>query len=131
MVLPMPTLFIHVLLHSKGKLALITHGRSEQLGVGHSIWVMREYGVAESWNKICFLPYERLSDCSAFTMCGSLLIYRDFLTEPNNPKSKYEFLSVETETVQEKKDPDIQYPSLVPTFMESLVLLDGANMVSY
>ena len=69
-----------------------------------------EYGVAESWNKICFLPYERLSDCSAFTKCGSLLIYRDFLTEPNNPKSKYEYLSVETETVQEKKDPDIQYP---------------------
>uniref|UniRef100_A0A7N2LI43 F-box domain-containing protein n=1 Tax=Quercus lobata TaxID=97700 RepID=A0A7N2LI43_QUELO len=31
----------------------------------------------------------------------------------------------------EKKDPDIQYPSLVATFMESLVLLDGANMVSH
>ena len=59
---------IHSCLASfKGKLALITHGRSEQLGVGHSIWVMREYGVAQSWNKIFFLPYETLSDCSAFT----------------------------------------------------------------
>ena len=59
---------IHSCLASfKGKLALITHGRSEQLGVGHSIWVMREYGVAQSWNKIIFLPYETLSDCSAFT----------------------------------------------------------------
>ena len=37
----------------KGKLALITCGRSE-----HSIWVMREYGVVESWYKILVLPYE-------------------------------------------------------------------------
>ena len=39
----------------KGKLALITCGRSE-----HSIWVMREYGVVESWYKILVLPYENV-----------------------------------------------------------------------
>ncbi|KAL0008033.1 hypothetical protein SO802_009535 [Lithocarpus litseifolius] len=56
---------------------------------------------------------------------------RDISTELNSPKSKYEFLLADTETLQEKKDPDIQYPSLVATFMESLVILDGANIVSY
>ena len=38
---------------------------------------------------------------------------------------------VDTETLREKKDPEIQHPSYVATFMESLVLLDGANVASY
>ena len=44
---------------------------------------------------------------------------------------KFQFLLIDTETRQEKRDPDIQYISTVAAFMESLVLLDGANVVSY
>ena len=41
------------------------------------------------------------------------------------------FVLIDIETLHGKEDPDIQYPSYVATFMESLVLLDGANLVSY
>ncbi|XP_030964108.1 F-box/kelch-repeat protein At3g06240-like [Quercus lobata] len=69
----------------KGKLAFITSGHGEQNGFWHSIWVMREYGVVESWNKLFV----------------------------------------------QRKDPDIQYLSSIAALMESLCLLDGANVVSY
>ena len=37
---------------------------------------------------------------------------------------------LDAETLHEKKDPDIQCPSYVATFMESLILLDdGAKVV--
>ena len=80
----------------KGKLALITCGRSE-----HSIWVMREYGVVVSWYKILVLPYEKLSCCAAFTECGSLLDFR------GDGLFQNKFLLIDIETLQEKKDPDI------------------------
>ncbi|XP_023918000.1 F-box/kelch-repeat protein At3g06240 isoform X2 [Quercus suber] len=51
----------------KGKLAFITCGHGVQLGFQHSIWVMREYGVVESWNKLFVLPLETPSVCVAFT----------------------------------------------------------------
>ncbi|XP_050282197.1 F-box protein CPR1-like isoform X4 [Quercus robur] len=103
----------------KGKLAFLT-------GVDqYSIWVMREYGVLESWNKLFVVPLERFPHCIAFTMCGSLLTH---YRETNNREEK--FVLVDTETLHEK-DFDIQQPLSVATFMESLTLLDGANMVSY
>ena len=110
----------------KGKLAFLTCGQSEQRGGDqYSIWVMREYGVLESWNKLFVVPIERFSVCIAFTMCGSLLTY---CHETNDREQK--FVLVDTETLHEK-DFDIRQPSSVATFMESLALLDGANMVSY
>ena len=45
----------------KGKLALITCGRSE-----HSIRVIREYSMVKSWYRILVLPYEKISCCAAF-----------------------------------------------------------------
>ncbi|KAL0008027.1 hypothetical protein SO802_009529 [Lithocarpus litseifolius] len=113
----------------KGKLAFITYGHSEQLGLQHSIWVMREYGVVESWNKLFVLAFETPSYCIAFTEYGSLLIFMDSRSSVEN--DKFQFLLIDTETRQEKRDPDIQYLSTVAAFMESLVLLDGANVVSY
>ncbi|XP_030967187.1 F-box/kelch-repeat protein At3g06240-like [Quercus lobata] len=110
----------------KGKLAFLTFGQSEQRGAyQYSIWVMREYGVLESWNKLFVVPLERFSVCIAFTMCGSLLTH---CHETNNQEEK--FVLVDTKTLHEK-DFDIQQPLSVATFMESLTLLDGANMVSY
>ena len=109
----------------KGKLAFLTFGKSEQHGYHYSIWVMREYGMLESWNKIFVVPFQRLSLCIAFTMHGSLLIH--CLDVPNQEQ---DFVLVDTETLHEKVF-DIQQPLYVATFMESLALLDGANMVSY
>ncbi|KAL4599908.1 hypothetical protein ACB092_11G160800 [Castanea dentata] len=110
----------------KGKLAFLTFGQSEQRGgFQYSIWVMREYGVLESWNKLFVVPLERLAVCIAFTMCGSLLTH---CLKTNNQEQK--FVLVDTETLHEK-DFDIQQPLCVANLMESLALLDGASMVSY
>ena len=54
------------------ELAFITWERSERPGTQYSIWVMKEYGVVESWNKLRVVPFERVSHCSAFTENGSL-----------------------------------------------------------
>ncbi|KAM4071905.1 hypothetical protein ACJW30_11G093700 [Castanea mollissima] len=112
----------------KGKLAFITWERSEQPRTQYSIWVMKEYGVFESWNKLCVVPFERVSHCSAFTENGSLLVC---YINDQEEKPDFKFVLVDTETLHEKKDPDIQQHSYVANFMESLVLLDGTNMVAY
>jgi hypothetical protein len=112
----------------KGKLAVITYGCSEQSGCFRfSIWVMREYGVFESWNKLFVGPLEGRALCFAFTNYGSLLICR---FNGQITKLKVKEVLIDTETRHEK-DPGIKYPSSVATFMESLVLLDVANVVSY
>ncbi|XP_075643146.1 F-box/kelch-repeat protein At3g06240-like [Castanea sativa] len=112
----------------KGKLALIAWEHSEQPGTQYSVWVMKEYGVVESWNKLFVVPFERVAHCIAFTEYGSLLVcYISDQVEAHG----FKFVLVDTETLHEKKDPDIQHYSSVATFMESLVLFDGANVVSY
>ncbi|XP_065636273.1 F-box/kelch-repeat protein At3g06240-like [Quercus suber] len=114
----------------KGKLAFITSEHSEQLGFRHSIWVMREYGVVESWTKLFVVPFPQQIDCIAFTEYGSLLTFCFIHSSPLDMQ-KYELLLIDAKTLQQRKDPDIQYLSSIAAFMESLVLLDGANMVSY
>nr|XP_023928224.1 F-box protein CPR1-like [Quercus suber] len=109
----------------KGKLAFI---RSEYPGRVFSIWVMREYGV-DSWTKLFVVPFQRISRCTAFTECGSLLVFS--YNYKNRIKSGREFVLVDVETLQEKNDLGIQISLSAVTFMESLVLLDGANVVSY
>ena len=112
----------------KGKLAFITWARSEQRGTQYSIWVMKEYGVVESWIKLFVVPFERVAHCTAFMEYGSLLVcYINDRVE----SQEFKFVLVDIETLHEKKDLDIQHHSYVAIFMESLVLLDGANVVSY
>ena len=106
----------------KGKLAFLTWGYAEKASIQCSIWVMREYGVVESWNKLFVLPFDGLPYFIAFTEYGSLLTWC--------MNQALKTVLIENKTIQ-KKDPAIQLPSVVVTFMESLVLLDGANMVSY
>ena len=43
----------------KKKLAFITSDSGEQPSFRYSIWVMTEYGVVESWNKLFVVPFER------------------------------------------------------------------------
>ena len=112
----------------KGKLAFITCACNEQLGFPYlySIWVMKEYGVVESWNKlsVILIPFERVACCLAFTEYGSLLLCC------LNERLESRYVLVDTETLHEKKDP-IQCPSFVSNFVESLILLDGAYVTSY
>uniref|UniRef100_A0A2N9GJD7 Uncharacterized protein n=1 Tax=Fagus sylvatica TaxID=28930 RepID=A0A2N9GJD7_FAGSY len=113
----------------KGKLAFITFGGSERRGFqnSYSVWVMREYGVIESWNKLFVVPLEGFVICFAFTQYGSLLLRRAI----NLVNHEFKLVLVDTAT-QHEKDLEIQDPnSCVATFMESLALLDGANMISY
>ncbi|XP_030966974.1 F-box protein CPR1-like [Quercus lobata] len=112
----------------KGKLALLAWEHREQPGTQYSIWMMKEYGVIESWNKLFVVPFERVAHCIAFTEYGSLLVC--YINDQAEVQG-FKFVLVDTETLHEKKDPDIQHYSSVATFMESLVLFDGANVVSY
>ncbi|KAL4599514.1 hypothetical protein ACB092_11G132800 [Castanea dentata] len=112
----------------KGKLAFITHN---QYHYRYSIWVMEEYGVVESWNKLFVVPFQRAAYCLAFTECGSLLVSYTYLNDLVGSQG-FKFVLIDAETLHEKKDPDIQCPSYVATFMESLVLFDyGANLGFY
>ncbi|KAF3967775.1 hypothetical protein CMV_008260 [Castanea mollissima] len=115
----------------KGKLAFITCAYNEQFGFPcqYSIWVMKEYGVVESWNKlsVILIPFERVACCLAFTEYGSLLLC---CLKKRLESRGSRFVLVDTETLHEKEDP-IQRPSYVTTFMESLILLDGADVESY
>ena len=91
--------------------------------------LMKEYGVVHSWNKLCVVSFQRIACFFGFTEYGSVLLvfYCNELVE--GPELK--FVLVDTETLHEKKDLDIQQHSYVATSMESLVLLDGANMEAY
>ncbi|XP_050281115.1 putative F-box protein At3g16210 [Quercus robur] len=114
----------------KGKLALSTweynYGNSD---FRYCIWMMEEYGVVESWNKLFVIgSFKQNIHWSAFTMYGSLILC---FVNHRVERTGFEFVLIDTETLHEKKDPDIRYPSYVATFKESLLLLDGANVVSY
>ena len=109
----------------KGKLTFTTLDKHQC-----SIWVMKKYGAVESWNKLFVVPFQRAPYCLAFTEYGSLLVSYCYTIIPMR-NEEFKFVLIDAETLHEKKDPDIQHPSYVATFMESLVLLDGANLVSY
>ena len=121
-------IFQRCLASFKGNLAFITCACNEQFGFPcqYSVWVMKEYGVAESWNKhsVILIPFERVVYCLAFTEYGSLLLCC------LNERLESRYVLVDTETLHEKKDP-IQCPSFVSNFVESLILLDGAYVTSY
>jgi len=87
---------------------------------------MKEYGVVDSWNKLCVVSFQRIACFFGFTEYGSLLFFycKELVEGP-----ELKFVLVDTETLHEKLD--IQHPSYVATFMESLILLDGANVASY
>ncbi|KAL4599541.1 hypothetical protein ACB092_11G133800 [Castanea dentata] len=111
----------------KGKLAYIECGHIQPCGFQYSIWVTREYGVVESWHKIFVVPFFQVTSCIAFTEYGSLLVW---CIDHQVKNKEFKFLLIDTENLHEK-ELDIQFPSIVTNFMDSLVLLDGANVVSY
>ena len=119
----------------KEKLALIKFGHGAQpLSKLCSIWVMREYGVLDSWNKLCVLPIEISTDFIGFTNYGLLLVrHRSRLVSTNGElERKDKSVLIDPEALHEKEiSNQIDYHLDVATYMENLALLDGANTVSY
>ena len=80
--------------------------------------------MVESWNRLFVIPFEKEGCWICLTDYGSLMVgYK------NDPLERQglTYALIDTETLEEKKDLDIQHRSYVATFMESLVLLDGTN----
>ena len=95
---------------------------------------MREYGVLDSWNKLCVLPIEISTDFIGFTNYGLLLVrHRSRLVSTNSElERKDKSVLIDPEALHEKEiSNQIDYHLDVATYMENLALLDGANMVSY
>ncbi|KAK4592940.1 hypothetical protein RGQ29_017183 [Quercus rubra] len=124
----------------KGKLAFITFGNREIVyfrdSVGSCqcvIWVMEEYGVCESWNKLFSV---RLGEVESFFGCtrfGELLVQKAFKFKYGGSDvlrlNNCVIVSLDPETLHEK-DLGVQLPNIATTFEESLVILDQADGLS-
>ena len=131
----------------KGNLAFITYGypKNDNSKLSDSqcfIWVMRDYGVHESWNKPFSIRFENV-DISFYgcTEHGELLLNKIVKKESKDGEIKIDestILSDDTaivlldpETLHEKDLGILRYGThIVTTFKESLVLLDGATELS-
>ena len=123
----------------KGKLALSILGEQPH-GTLISIWVMREYGVHESWDKLCVVSAENtffvvsnkiLTHSIGFTKDGLLLIQKNYKkTKRSRLKNKY--VLIDRETLHEKAT-SIKGENVLAmdSYMENLALLDGTNVESY
>ncbi|XP_030966532.1 F-box/kelch-repeat protein At3g06240-like [Quercus lobata] len=131
----------------KGNLAFISCGYPEndddlQSDSQCFIWVMRDYGVDESWNKLFSIQFEN-ADIIFYgcTEHGELLLDKKVKKESKDGEIKIDestILSDDTaivlldpETLHEKDLGILRYVThVVTTFKESLVLLDGATELS-
>nr|XP_023910101.1 F-box/kelch-repeat protein At3g23880-like [Quercus suber] len=117
----------------KEKLALIKFGYGvEPHSMLCSIWVIKEYGVPDSWNKLCVLPVDVFIDFTGFTNYGILLIQNMPRRVSTNCEleRKYKSVLIDPETLHENEiSIQVNYHLDVATYMESLALPDGANVV--
>ena len=137
---------INRLMVFKGKLAFITLGylRFEDANLdeyndfmtSHTprscfIWVMGEYGVHESWSKLFFVQFENVLSVRFFgcPSRGELLVIKE-LNPESNTERRFTVVSLDLETSREKDLGFQKVPDIATTFMESLVLLDGATELS-
>nr|XP_023888156.1 F-box/kelch-repeat protein At3g06240-like [Quercus suber] len=131
----------------KGNLAFISCGYPEndeglQSDLQCFIWVMRDYGVDESWNKLFSIQFENAN--IIFFGCtenGELLLDKKVKEESEDGGVKIDestilsddtaIVSLDPETLHEKDLGILRYvTNIVTTFKESLVLLDGATELS-
>ena len=102
-----------------------------------SIWLMREYSVFDSWNKLCVVPVESFLNFIGFTKYGLLLVRkRSQLVSTNSElESKDKSFLIDPETPHEKEisyiGNQVNNPLDIAAYMENLTLLDGENLVSY
>ena len=96
---------------------------------------MTAYGVLDSWNKLCVLPIENPSNfIGTFTNYGLLLVQKWSQLVSTNGRLGWNCKSVliDPETLHEKEiSNQVDFRLDVAAYMESLALLDGANVVSY
>ena len=94
-----------------------------------SIWVMAEFGVHESWNKLFSVRLENVVEFIGCTWYGELLFQKNVKAKSDARELRSfnddVIVSFDPETFHEKKLDIQQVPNTVSTFMESLVLLDG------
>jgi F-box interacting protein len=108
----------------KGSLAFIVFcSNIDELSCVCHIWVMREYGVVESWTK------------KSVPMDGTDLVYNFYVCTDNGElliENDTGLVSFDPETLNENKlaIEDAQWMNYTPNSMESLVLLDGLNVSS-
>ena len=140
----------HSLFVFKGNLAFISCGYPEndddlQSDSQCFIWVMRDYGVDESWNKLFSIRSEN-ADIIFYgcTEHGELLLDKKVKKESKDGEIKIHnsdestilshdtaIVSLDPETLHEKDLGILRYvTNIVTTFKESLVLLDGATELS-
>ena len=119
----------------KGKLALIKFGSGLQPhSMLCSIWVMKEYGVLDSWNKLYVVPVDGFIGFAGFTNYGIFLIQNmpQLVSANSELERTYKSVLIDPETLHENEiSIQVKYNLDVATYMESLALLDGANVVSY
>nr|XP_023920377.1 F-box/kelch-repeat protein At3g23880-like [Quercus suber]XP_023920378.1 F-box/kelch-repeat protein At3g23880-like [Quercus suber]XP_023920379.1 F-box/kelch-repeat protein At3g23880-like [Quercus suber] len=89
----------------KGKLALIKFGNGTQPHITRcSIWVMREYGVIDSWNNLYILSIENLTDLIGFTKDGLLIRNSSGQVSTDSElESKDKSVLIDLETLHEKE----------------------------
>ena len=118
----------------KGNLAVFSCGYPENNDGLHSdahclIWVMRDYGVDESWNKLFHIRFENtdIFFCGC-TEHGELLLEKKVKEEFQDDTA---IVSLDPKTLHEKDLGIVRYVThIVTTFKESLVFLDGATGLS-
>ena len=113
----------------KGKLALTEHE-------GHSllnVWVMKDYGVHQSWTKLFVVPLlDRVHRFYGYTEDGLLIVEKTYYFSANGKRRiARKCISIDIETLHERDVDGIgtEYLECEVNFMESLVLLDRADMV--
>ena len=89
-----------------------------------SIWVMGEYGVHESWSKLLFIEFDNAVDFLGCTSRGELLAIEYVVDSKFRCKA---VVSIDFENPLLKYLGFRNLPQILTTFMESLVLLDGAT----
>ena len=134
----------------KGNLAFITYGypkndNSELSDLQCFVWVMRDYGVNESCNKLFSIRFENVD--ISFYGCigrGELLLDKKVKEESEDGEIKIHYCNeftilsndtaivlLDPKTLHEKDLIILRYVTdIVTTFKESLVLLDGATELS-
>ncbi|XP_061997751.1 F-box protein CPR1-like isoform X2 [Rosa rugosa] len=109
-------------------LALIKHYNydfRDLVNRGCDIWVMKQYGVAESWTYLFNISVVQAS-IYGFKRCGEVVLME------NNERGRSRMISFDPKTNQVKAfgiEDYIYY--FMDSFVESLVLLDHANAISY
>ena len=102
-----------------------------------SIWLMREYSVFDSWNKLCVVPVESFLNFIGFTKYGLLLVRKrsELVSTNSELERKDKSFLIDPETLHEKEisyiGNQVNNPLDIAAYMENLTLLDGENLVSY